>query len=236
MKLFRKLRRNLLQEGRFSNYVLYAIGEILLVMVGILLAFQVDRWNEQRRDRIKELKYYTNLKGDLEQYRFGIEGQIDYNSRHMEMFNYALSASLSRDLDKQDTITSTIPYLFNYSDFDRDGKIYETLVNSGDVKLLSNERITKDIRGLEWRFQYLNRMENIHWDIILEYVSSWATTNVNIAQLEVVNPESLYSYEFQNLLILLPRIMGEKDVIYQSAIVEIDQLIDQLNSEIDKGS
>ena len=45
MKIFRNLRHKLLHEGRFSKYLLYAIGEILLVMIGILLAFQVDNWN-----------------------------------------------------------------------------------------------------------------------------------------------------------------------------------------------
>ena len=223
-------------EGRFSKYVLYAIGEILLVMVGILLAFQVDRWNEQRRDRLKELKYYTNLKGELEQYRYGIDGQIDYNGRHMEMFNYALETSLGGDLDKQDTLTATVPYLFNYSDFDMDGKIYETLVNSGDIKLMSNEDIVNGIRGLEWRIQYINRMENIHWDIILGYVSSWASKNIKIAELKTVNPKTLYSFEFQNLVILSLRIMEEKEMTYKAAIDEIDQLVDQINSEIDKGN
>ena len=219
-------------EGKFSKYVLYAIGEILLVMIGILLAFQVNKWNDKRLDRIKEIKYYKNLQGELEQYRYGITGQIDYNGKHMEMFKYALEASLSGDLDKQDTLTSTVPYLFNYSDFDMDGKIYETLVNSGDIKLMSNEDIVNGIRGLEWRIQYTNRMENIHWDIILGYVSDWASTNIKIAQLKTVDPTTLFSFEFQNLVILSLRIMEEKEMIYKAAIDEIDQLRAQLDEEI----
>ena len=234
MKLFRRFRQNFIQEGKFSKYLLYAIGEILLVMIGILLAFQVDRWNEKRLDRIKELKHYNNLIGELEQYRYGIDGQINYNGRHMEMFKYALEASLNEELNKQDKLMATVPYLFNYSDFDRDGKIYETLVNSGDVKLMSNEKIVNDVRALEWRMEYINRMENIHWDIILEYVSSWASTNIKIAELKTVNPRTLYSYEFQNLLILSQRIMEEKDMIYKAAVEEIDLLSKEIEIEIEK--
>ncbi|MCX2719372.1 DUF6090 family protein [Lentiprolixibacter aurantiacus] len=233
MKLFRNLRQSLIEEGKFRKYVLYALGEILLVMIGILLAFQVDKWNEQRLNRIEELKYYSNLKGDLEQYRYGFNGQIDYNGTHLEMFNYALETSLSGDPGKQDTLIQTIPYMFNYSDFDQDGNIYETLVNSGDVKLLSNEKIIKGIRGLEWRFQYINRMENIHWDIILDYVSSWASDNIKFAQMETVDNEVLYSYEFQNMLILLKRVMEEKEMVYKAAIEEIDSLTNEIDMEIE---
>ncbi|MDX1314774.1 MAG: DUF6090 family protein [Eudoraea sp.] len=236
MKLFRNLRQSLIAEGKFRKYVLYALGEILLVMIGILLAFQVDKWNEQRLNRIEELKYYTNLKGDLEQFRYDIGGQLDYNARHLEMFRYALEASLSGDLDKRDTLTSTVPFLFNYSDFDQNGNIYENLVNSGDVKLLENEKIIRGIRGLEWRLKYINRMENIHWDIILDYVSTWASTNMKFVQMETVNSETMYSYEFQNLTILLQRIMEEKQVIYQAAIDEIDSLTREIELEIEKSS
>ncbi|RLD25380.1 MAG: hypothetical protein DRI54_04980 [Bacteroidetes bacterium] len=48
MKVFRKIRQNLITEGKLRKYLLYAVGEILLVMIGILLAFQVNSWNTQR--------------------------------------------------------------------------------------------------------------------------------------------------------------------------------------------
>lgn len=233
MKLFRKFRQNLVREGKLSKYMLYALGEILLVMIGILLAFQVDKWNDQRLNRIEELKLYTNLKGDLEQVRVDITGQNNYNGDHLKMFNYALEASLSGDLEKQDTLIATVPFLFNYSDFDQDGNIYETLVNSGDVKLLGNDKILKGIRRLEWRCQYINRMENIHWDIILEYVASWASSNLNFAQMEAVNTRTLFSYEFQNLLLLLRRVMEEKQMIYKAVVAEIELITKEIDLEIE---
>ena len=220
-------------QGKLSRYVLYALGEVLLVMIGILLAFQVDKWNEQRLNRTEELKLYTNLKGDLEQLRVDISGQDNYNGNHLNMFKYALEASLSGDLEKQDTLIATVPFLFNYSDFDQDGKIYESLVNSGDIKLLNNDDIIKGIRELEWRFHYINRMENIHWDIVLDYVSSWASSNLKFAQMEAVDTKSLFSYEFQNLLVLLQRVMEEKEMIYKAAVEEITLITKEIDLEIE---
>ena len=127
---------------------------------------------------------------------------------------------------------AVVPFLFNYSDFDREGNIYETLVNSGDAKLLSNEKIIQGMRELEYRFQYINRMENIHWDVILDYVSSWASTNIKFVSLEADNPQVLFSFEFQNLLILLQRIMEEKENVYQETVTKIDLLIEDLDKEI----
>ncbi len=236
MKLFRNLRQNMLREGRFRKYLLYAIGEIMLVMIGILLAFQADKWNDQRLDRIKELKYYSNLKADLEQQRYAIYGQIDFNGKYLALFRNALEVSTRRDQSQRDTLIATVPALFEYSDFDQNGNIYETLVNSGDIKLLENDRIIKGIRGMEWRYQYINRMENIHWDVILDHVSSWAQDNVKFAELKTVSSETLFSYEFQNILVLLQRIMEEKEEIYKAAIEEIDRLVKEIDAEIERGN
>ena len=66
IKFFRKIRQNLLSENKFSKYLLYAIGEITLVMVGILLALQVNNWNELRIQRQKEIVNLLELKKGLE--------------------------------------------------------------------------------------------------------------------------------------------------------------------------
>ena len=55
IKFFRKIRQNLLSEGKTGKYFKYAIGEILLVMIGILLALQVNNWNEERKLKRTEI-------------------------------------------------------------------------------------------------------------------------------------------------------------------------------------
>lgn len=66
IKFFRKVRQRLITENRFSKYLLYAIGEIILVMVGILLALQVNNWNEKRKESKIELDILTGIKNDLD--------------------------------------------------------------------------------------------------------------------------------------------------------------------------
>lgn len=65
LRLFRNIRKRLAADNNLPKYTRYAIGEILLVTVGILIALQVNNWNEQRKQRNKELHYLANLKNDL---------------------------------------------------------------------------------------------------------------------------------------------------------------------------
>ena len=65
IKFFRHIRKRLIGEGRLSKYLLYAIGEIALVMIGILLALQVNNWNEHKKERIAEEKILSDLKEEL---------------------------------------------------------------------------------------------------------------------------------------------------------------------------
>ena len=69
IKFFRKIRQNLLSEGKTGKYLKYAIGEIFLVVIGILIALQINNWNEHRKDLAQEqlilkqlrAKYQNNL-------------------------------------------------------------------------------------------------------------------------------------------------------------------------------
>jgi len=76
IKFFRQIRQKLLQENRLSKYLLYAIGEIILVMIGILLALQVNNWNEKRKTEQFELQllhsFKTGLQADLSDIKINV--------------------------------------------------------------------------------------------------------------------------------------------------------------------
>ena len=63
---FRKIRRQLANENKFLQYSRYALGEIVLVVIGILIALAINNWNENRKERIQEQKVLTELLTSLE--------------------------------------------------------------------------------------------------------------------------------------------------------------------------
>ncbi|NNC35807.1 MAG: hypothetical protein HKO09_13100, partial [Croceitalea sp.] len=65
IKFYRQIRYNLMETGKTGKYLKYAIGEIILVVIGILIALQINNWNEQRKDRIREQIILNNLKSDF---------------------------------------------------------------------------------------------------------------------------------------------------------------------------
>ncbi len=79
IKFFRKIRQKLLVENRFREYMLYAIGEIFLVMIGILLALSVNNWNEARKTDKVEVKLLTELKEAIISDYFKVEMLFQLN-------------------------------------------------------------------------------------------------------------------------------------------------------------
>jgi hypothetical protein len=65
LHFLRRIRRSLINSGSLKKYTLYAIGEILLVMIGILLALQVNNWNETRKQHLNDIKFLKNLQHEI---------------------------------------------------------------------------------------------------------------------------------------------------------------------------
>lgn len=64
-KIFRKIRQKLLIQNKFSKYLLYAIGEIILVVIGILIALQINNWNEYQKERTSEQLLLSEIRDNL---------------------------------------------------------------------------------------------------------------------------------------------------------------------------
>lgn len=76
LRFFRRIRKGLLESGASRKYILYAMGEVLLVMVGILLALQVNNWNEWKKDRAREKEILNELLLTVEQNLMAMEEDV----------------------------------------------------------------------------------------------------------------------------------------------------------------
>ena len=233
MNFFKLIRQKFIRDNAFKKYIVYAIGEILLVMIGISLAFQVDNWNEDRINRNTEIQYYATIKDQILDDQELIQSQMDFNKRYIYQFRYAADIIEADDRSKKDTLGIIIRNMTQYSDFDRKGNIYETLVNSGEIKILRNQDIIKSIRELEEKYVYINRMESIHYDAMITHVVTSINPIIKYATGELKKPNAAYNFEFQNMFVVLMQIMSEKDRVYQKILSQIEDLKRLLNQEID---
>jgi len=234
MKLFRSLRQTMIKEGSLKRYLLYAVGEILLVMIGLSLAFQLDNWNENRIKKNAEIRFYENIKEQIIDDKELIIGQREYNNHYMVQYRYANEIIETNDRSKLDTLGIIVRDFSKYSDFDKEGNIYETMVNSGQIKLLHNHEIVNGIRELEELYHYMNRMESIHYDAMMNHVILAITPVINFSTGKIEKPDAVFTYQFQNIPIILMKIMNEKDEVYNHTLNEIERILKLIDEELNK--
>ena len=139
IKFFRKIRQQLLTENKFSKYLLYAIGEIFLVVIGILIAFSLNNWNQNRQLMKEEVKVLKGLQNEMS------ENLIQFDevySNHIVKEN-GLKKILFTDLenynlDEFDAIEKSIIDSWTYNP---SFSIYNTLVNSGKIETISTDSL-----------------------------------------------------------------------------------------------
>jgi hypothetical protein len=96
IKFFRKIRQNLLTEGKTSKYFKYAIGEIILVVIGILIALQINNWNEMRKVSDSERNYLNVLKVEFQKNQEKLKSAIRINETNLK-FARELSNVIGKD-------------------------------------------------------------------------------------------------------------------------------------------
>ena len=232
IKFFRRIRRQLLAENKFSKYFFYAVGEIVLVVIGILIALQINNWNQNRLNRIEEKNYYSNIKRQLDEDKNGIISSVDYNNSFLEQYEYALRIIEKKDRSAADSLATITLNLMKTSDFHRQSNIYQSLVNSGEIKLLRNQRIIERLQQLEETYIYLNKLEDTHSQAVMTYVVPNIVSSIKVFTMHVENIDNLYAFEFQNLFTLLTGLMLEKNDIYQRALDRIQVLNDLIDQEL----
>ncbi len=153
IKFFRKIRHNLLLEGKTGKYLKYAIGEIVLVVIGILIALQINNWNEKQKSVAKTQDYYVQLLDDLKSdIKFSKHTLEESNSylKEYEIYTDAYSKDVLNPIQFYEQISKldleTTPLTFNTSTI-------ESLQSTGDIGL-----IPSNIRN---RLIDLKRLQNL---------------------------------------------------------------------------
>ena len=156
LRFFRHFRKKLIEQSKVRSYILYAIGEIALVMFGILLALQINNWNESRKDRAFELEMLSEINREL---LSEIEDKQDvlilFNKAEKslnELLNMRIDNEYPRDsLEQHLRNLGSVGLFFPYSD-----GAYEAL-KSGGLDKIQNEKLRNDlIRLYSYNFKLIS--------------------------------------------------------------------------------
>lgn len=195
---FRNFRQTFLAENRLSKYLLYAIGEIALVMIGILLALQVNSWNDHRTNRQKSKEFHQRMIDDLELIINSSKGEISRATDVMESLSGAVDILESRNLN--DSTESILDFaLLNYYQMVRlntELSSYEEMKSSGQIGLIRNT----DLRNKINRYvTFHNAMADI-FDQLSQNVGETAVLSRHVTyHLGAESGSNRVSYNFESM-------------------------------------
>jgi hypothetical protein len=160
LHFLRRIRKGLIGTGATRKYLLYAVGEILLVMMGILLALQVNNWNEERKKRKNEVKLlselHSNLKSDESQFITKLESKRDIiSSREI------IIRAIDNELPWNDTLKKHFIGAVSTEHFMVTKMAYNSLENWGTINI-SNDNLRNQIAMF-----YQNRVVQLEWNFSL---------------------------------------------------------------------
>ena len=166
IKFFRKIRQNLLMENKTGKYIKYAVGETVLVMIGILLALQVSNWNQERKDRISERKLLDNIHRDF------IQNKVNFDS--VKAISYRALNALEKRIALFPINGDSLKNVA-FDKYGNDIKIMtfnpysssvESAVNSNAIQLIQDENLQKYL--VSWKDVFLDYQEDEK--IIVDYM------------------------------------------------------------------
>lgn len=174
IKFFRRIRQQLLSENKFSKYLIYAIGEIILVVIGILIALQINNWNENRKTKIKEQNLIIALKHEFQLNLEEINTVIENNSNNIkgaEEFASILSPAETNITDAE--IAKIWDKAFRKEAIFRPSLgVLNEAINSGNLSIINNNELRNLLASLDADIQQLQQQEETVFNFRIQCYNS----------------------------------------------------------------
>jgi hypothetical protein len=245
--LLKNIRKKLMQNRKIGAYILYALGEIVLVVAGILIAVKIDAWNQRVENRKLEQNYLMLLKDEF-QYnlkRTKVTMGLNTNTYDRGVILLGQTGPEKPRLSSarfDSLLTKTIIYEVQIRP---KSKIIDELISSGKVRLIRNDTLRRQITGWPQTVDYVENIENglavLRKDVedfVVERMNLRAAANnafgdgfgISKSRFENTNEKLLNSLEFESRLIryvFTSRLTNARYGIFQNEIEYNLQLIDR---------
>ncbi|PTM09471.1 MAG: hypothetical protein DA407_05810 [Bacteroidetes bacterium] len=243
IKFFRKIRQNLLMENKTGKYLKYAFGEIVLVVIGILIALSINNWNQQRISDNKEQILLTELYQEFVDNKVQFETVINVHQKALERCDSLIArfpfVMEPEDLKNRQKVWSYIYGLKTTWTFNPSQGIINSLVSTSSFELISNRELRKllvswndilvdyqegEIGSKKFVDDFLNPYLNDHFQVGQDY----ADPRLDASVLASTKFENIVHNRKEHLLNILGR---ENDMESSKIRTAIDRIIELSNPE-----
>jgi len=160
LKFFRRIRYDLMENNKTTQYLKYAVGEIVLVVIGILIALQINNANEERKERTKEVGFLSNLKVDLINDLENNKYFANYRFKTASTCSSLLNTAAPNNVEEVREYTVQFEQVFNWVTFVPNNNTFKELLSSGNLSLINNKAITNGLLDLDKRYSSITSGEH----------------------------------------------------------------------------
>jgi hypothetical protein len=252
MKLFRRVRQKLLSQNKYKKYLSYAVGEIILVVIGILIALTINNCQNRKILKQKEQTYLTGLKEEFETNKIKLNNLILVNKENYSGVKKILDYTGKTTFTLSEKEFSTIMInSFSYDIFyNPSNSLLNEMISSGSLKDISNQKLramlTNWISTLEdvsRQEKDLDKQRGFVLDVLrskdknlrkmLEYADKNKIYDLSESEKDVSNLSLLNSNAFENnLLLFYLTSLGTEASHYLPLMETIDEILLTIDAEI----
>ena len=253
IKFFKKIRQKLLSENKFSKYLIYAIGEIFLVVIGILIALQINIWNSKRLENMEERNVLINLKKDFQQNQVNLGSVIFDNGKYLKSDLNILNFNRDTTTIKSETEFSLLLNdLMALSEFFPTNNSLDNLQNSSNISLIKNQELRSKLSSWKPYVESIKdkenntiEMENSGIDFIIKN-GSWLNVD-EASNFKVLNkytlPKSRFDFDNRTLLKsrefenIVENLIVHKSILIRTeekTLILVKEILDLIEKEIEK--
>ena len=242
-----------MEKNKTGKYFKYAIGEIILVVIGILIALQINNWNENRKIIAQEQFILERLKADINTDVNSILTQMEYINRSNKELTFIIDIILGNtDTDLQD-FRKNLRALLAVNFFNQNKTTFNNIVSSGQIEFIQNKMLTDSITKYYnnnykgWDSAMSDYTRNIMAPFILNFdhmpqpneglegYENFTRVDINKSK---ISPKSIKDYQdavfFLNILRQKIFLSEGQQMEYQKLKLYMEQLLKQIDAEIKK--
>lgn len=242
----------MLTENKFSKYILYAIGEIILVVIGILIALQINNWNENSKERYIEHKYLVSLKEEFNHNLLELDSVIKLNKYNndnaIDLSN--LMGPDSPSITEKDFAELAMNMTNWEVQYRPNQAVLDELISSGKLAIFSNDKLKFALSAYNGKLYKVKFQEEEHEEIrsgIITIMNAegngkklligekWEAFGIGESKFKLGNLHLLQSQELENQLvdfILTGRYLNSH--YYSELKKEIELILELINNELNK--
>ena len=149
-----------MEKNKTGKYLKYAIGEIVLVVIGILIALSINNWNENRKERTIEINYLKNIKSDLNKEFKNNRKFAEFRLGKSKASSYLLNTDEPKSIENAKTYIDNYETVFLWNTFVPNNNTFKELISSGRLSLISNDSIKNQLLELDKIYADISINEN----------------------------------------------------------------------------